>query len=390
MMESIPMRIALIDPCGWDYHAGSTDEMPLGGSQSALCHLAAELACAGCEVHLWNGCRAPRNVRGVYCAPLASVSPQALGSVDAAVLLNAVKPALQIKPHLGPHAPLILWTQHAHDQPAVQPLANPAVVAALDAIAFVSRWQRQQYERRFALAEIPAAVMRNAVAPAFERAFTSGQAALAARGWPPLLAYTSTPFRGLDRLLAAFPLIRHEIPGTRLLVFSSMQVYQVGPARDAAEYGHLYQAARSCEGVEYVGSLAQPALATRLKQVLMLAYPNTFAETSCIAVLEALAAGCLVVTSDLGALPESCHGLARLTAPLPDPTEHAAAFARAVVEELAVVKKQPWVLCERLDAQLRWMNARYTWSQRAAEWLAWLKELIRSKQLKRLPHGSAS
>lgn len=384
------MRIALIDPVGWDYHAGSPNEIPLGGSQSALCHLAAELACAGCEVHLWNGCRQPKVVRGVHCAPLSSATAQALGSMDAVVLLNGVKPALRIKPYLRPHAPLVLWTQHAHDQPAMQPLANPAVVGALDAIAFVSRWQREQYAQRFALSGIPMCVMRNAVSPAFERAFPSGQAALAARGWPPVLAYTSTPFRGLDRLLAAFPLIRQALPGTRLQIYSSMQVYQVDAARDAAAYGHLYQAARSLAGVEYVGALPQPALAAKLKHVLMLAYPNTFAETSCIAVLEALAAGCLVVSSKLGALSESCHGLARLIVPPHDPTEHATAFARVVVEELALVQSHPWVICERMDAQMRWMNACYTWRQRAAEWLAWLGELIAGLKARSLPHRSAS
>ena len=36
------------------------------------------------------------------------------------------------------------------------------------------------------------------------------------------------------------------------------------------------------EGVEYVGSVSQVELAAALKGAMVLAYPNTFAETSCI------------------------------------------------------------------------------------------------------------
>ncbi len=81
-----------------------------------------------------------------------------------------------------------------------------------------------------------------------------------------------------------------------------MEVYRVPQAADEAQFGMLYHRCRETPGVEYIGSLAQPELAAALMSVAMLAYPNTFAETGCIAAMEAMAAGCWIVTSDFGAL----------------------------------------------------------------------------------------
>ena len=96
----------------------------------------------------------------------------------------------------------------------------------------------------------------------------------------------------------------------RLKVFFSLKVYQVIEYRDECE--PLYRRCAETAGVEYVGSLTQPELARKLRSVNILGYPNTFAETSCISVMEALASGCFVVTSNWGYLPEITAGFARL------------------------------------------------------------------------------
>jgi glycosyltransferase involved in cell wall biosynthesis len=96
----------------------------------------------------------------------------------------------------------------------------------------------------------------------------------------------------------------------RLKVFFSLKVYQVTQDRD--EWDPLYRHCAETAGVEYVGSLTQPELARELRSVNILGYPNTFAETSCISVREALASGCFIVTSNWGYLPETTAGFARL------------------------------------------------------------------------------
>ncbi len=96
----------------------------------------------------------------------------------------------------------------------------------------------------------------------------------------------------------------------KLKVFFSLKVYQVTEDRD--EWEPLYRRCAETAGVEYVGWLTQPELARELPSLNILAYPNTFAETSCISVGEALASGCFVVTSNWGYLPETTAGFAPL------------------------------------------------------------------------------
>lgn len=64
------MKIAFADPIACDYTIETPYQQPLGGSQSALCYLAEELASQGHEVFLLNNSKTPRISRGVVCLPL--------------------------------------------------------------------------------------------------------------------------------------------------------------------------------------------------------------------------------------------------------------------------------------------------------------------------------
>jgi len=59
------------------------------------------------------------------------------------------------------------------------------------------------------------------------------------------------------------------------------------------------------DGVDYLGSVGQRQLREVAATCRALAYPCVFPETSCIVAMEAMAAGCVVVGTSLGALPET-------------------------------------------------------------------------------------
>jgi len=243
------------------------------------------------------------------------------------------------------------------------------VRAGWDRIACVSQWHAASMQQHYGLDPQRVAVLRNAISPAFANLFPDAAALASAKSSMSELAYTSTPFRGLNILASVFPVMHSQNALLRLRVYSSMKVYNVDESKDA--YGHIYARCRSTPGIEFVGSLPQPALATALKSAMILAYPNTFEETSCIAVMEAMAAGLLVVTSDLGALPETTMGRAVLVPGRQDISDRAR-FAQAYYDELVATLRligtnpqQFWL--SRWD-QVQAVNAQYTWAVRAAEW----------------------
>lgn len=369
------MRIGFADFCGLNFHAQSVDTQPLGGSHSAACHLARALARGGHDIFLITHTSTPGTFAGVKClswnsTPLSTLRPL---QFDVFVCLLGTGNGTLMRSVLGPSTRLVLWTQHSFDEGNMRGLHEAQERESYDEFVLVSDWQREEFLRYFGLDPARAHVLRNAVAPAFENLFPDHQPILPEKTKPPIIAYTSTPFRGLELLLEAFPAIRAAVPGVRLRVFSSMSVYQTPPEADQAKYGDLYRRCREAAGAEYIGSLPQPVLAGELRRVMVLAYPNTFPETSCIAALEAMASGCRVVTSALGALPETTAGFARLTPFGKERQRYLSHFAEQVTDVLQAGMRNDAQEEALLRRQIGYIHANATWDARATQWRQWLE-----------------
>lgn len=370
------MRIVFYDPNRADYHVGSVFERPLGGTQSAACYLAMELAKLDHDVLYLTGASASRVSHGVACSGCALFRPAAIAQFDPDIfiILQRAGAGPQFRANLPARTRLLLWNADTPGQAVIAALKNPAEAAAYDAVITVSQWQRDQFAAAFPHLASKLVVRPYGMSPAFQCLYPPGAPIMPDKTWPPILAYTSTPFRGLDVLLQLFPEIRRRLPGTRLQVFSGMQVYFVDPLTDSPDMRELYERARTTDGVEYVGNLPQPQLAQRMKNVSMLLYPNTYEETACISVMEAFAAGCSVLTSDYGALPETTAGHATLIDPRrPDA---AVRFIETTIEMLSAQQADPAGEETRRRAHVDWATATYHWPARAREWDAYLRTLV--------------
>lgn len=359
------MKIAFLDLGGWSYSFETPLHEPMGGTESALCYLAKEMAQLGHEVTIYNGTDTAFGSKGIAVRAWTEIHTGALNQYDV-VIVKSQAMGRELRER-GITVPLILWTQHDVNQPAVKPLIARKECESWTGIAYVSDWQRERYEAYFQAPKDRGRVMCNAASPAFLNAAT-----IDATEGPPVLFYTSTPYRGLDVLLAAFPAIR-AATDAELRVYSSMDVYRV-PA-EADQCRALYDQCRTMEGVHYIGSVGQERLAAELADATALAYPSTFPETSCIAVIEAMATGAAVFSTDLGAIPETSGTHASRIPVGTDKADLVTRYIGLAIAELQWMRDNPADAAAQRYQRSCYIRDNYSWPARAKEWEAWLMEL---------------
>lgn len=275
--------------------------------------------------------------------------------------------------------PTIYWNQLSHDQNAVQFLSTPEDVEAINQFVFVGNWQAEQFRKTFNIPGYKTTVLKNACIGVEQRQPGKRDKVR--------LCYTSTPWRGLDVLLAAWELLKPE--NAELHIFSSTKIYGKDFAiNNENYYQDLYDKCEALDGVVYRGSVSNEELRKELHTFDILAYPNTFEETSCIAVIEALSAGLRVVTSNLGALPETTEGWARMYPYLASKEMHAIKFADILDEEIKKIRNGE--LDSHLELQKQIYAPRWSWDQRINEWINFLSTLTQNAQSTSEPTSETS
>lgn len=139
----------------------------------------------------------------------------------------------------------------------------------------------------------------------------------------PFVLFVSSlwPYKNCHGLLRAWALARSELGDRQLAI--------VGPGRDETYVGGLHTLAAElgiAQDVVFVGGVPLEETVRFYQAADAFVYPS-LNETFGLPILEAMASGCPVVTSDTSAMPETAGGAAVLSDPK-DP----ASIARAIVE----------------------------------------------------------
>jgi glycosyltransferase involved in cell wall biosynthesis len=124
--------------------------------------------------------------------------------------------------------------------------------------------------------------------------------------------YSSSPDRGLEVLLRAWPMVRTHVPDAELHVFYGFHTWKA-TARHNDDSGQLKLIDHieslieqsNGRGVFFHDRVDQDRLAREFLASGVWTYPTWFSETSCLTAMEAQAAGLRIVTSPIAALNET-------------------------------------------------------------------------------------
>lgn len=256
--------------------------------------------------------------------------------VFSTLIAPAVKPAPAVVAHFK--------TMHAFTTPeAIRPLVRwyrqkgyPHTAKVADAIIINSESLRAEVDRYLdvdpaKLHLIPEAVDHDLFRPGDP---DEARARLAQRygirGAFVLFVSSLWPYKNCDGLLRAFA--RADLDDHRLVV--------VGPGRDVAYVAELQALAERLgigTRVDWVGGVPLGETVHFYRAASVFAYPS-HNETFGLPILEAMATGCPVVTSDRSAMPETAGGAALLADPL-DPDSIASALEEACGPEATLLRK---------------------------------------------------
>lgn len=196
---------------------------------------------------------------------------------------------------------------------------------------FVSYWQRDQYIMMHGIPHSKCTVIENAIEMEYLATEKSTDVVR--------FIYHTTPHRGLELLYPIFDALSKEFNNIHLEVFSSFEIY--GWKERDKPYLDLFTKLSNHPNITYYGTQSNDTVLAALKNSHIFLYPCIWQETSCIAMIEAIRAGCLVIHPTLAALPETASTATIMYDYHEDPSIHANIAYRSARTILNIQKNDP-------------------------------------------------
>jgi UDP-glucose:(glucosyl)LPS alpha-1,2-glucosyltransferase len=262
----------------------------------------------------------------------------------------------------------IIWQQLSYDQENVMLMSDYSFINKIDCFVYVSNWSYEKFRFFYKTPENRSLVIKNAIDPIPYKKKEKGKIKL---------IYTSTPWRGLEVLLDAFEMLNRK--DVELDIYSSTIIYGTQfYKQNEKNFAALFERAQKMKNVNYKGYAENAVIRQALQQSHIFAYPSIFEETSCIAAIEAGAAGCKMVTTNYGALYETCGEYATMVPFNSDKKALAINYAKALNYTINNYWNDDNLA--QLEIQTDYYNFYYSWNYRKQEWARLFNSLRKIKQ----------
>ena len=261
----------------------------------------------------------------------------------------------------------VLWMQHFVNQEEAKNLGSKDYVNKLDYIVFNSNWNFEKFQYQFKIPESKSLVIKNAIEKIDFHEKPKDKINL---------VYHTTPWRGLIHLLKVFK--RLNLQNTELNICSSTIIY--GKKFDSIlgkKYENIFEECKNTKNVNYLGFVENNKIIELLKNMHIYSFPSIWPETSCISAIEAMAAGCEIVTSNLGALYETCTPFATFVGFDSNFDNFEKKYQKALENSV----KNFWSKenQKKIRFQQEVINLTYSWNVRSKEWISFLEEARKLK-----------
>jgi UDP-glucose:(glucosyl)LPS alpha-1,2-glucosyltransferase len=238
-------------------------------------------------------------------------------------------------------------------------------------IVFVSHWQQQKYIERYNIPWSHTVVLKNAIDPIdvdLDEKYKS----------PPEqinFVYHTTPHRGLRILVPVFSKIAERHDNVHLHVYSSFEIY--GWEKRNEDFEALFDQIKNHDKMTYHGFKPNNEVKEALKDMHVFAYPSIHLETFCIALVEAMSAGCVCIHPNQGALYETAANWTFMYNYIEDINEHANQFYHMLDQTIGAFSQMndPDLALNRLKGQKSYTDLFYSWDLREMEWKDFLNSL---------------
>jgi glycosyltransferase involved in cell wall biosynthesis len=175
--------------------------------------------------------------------------------------------------------------------------------------------------------------------------------------------YTSQQDRGIDLLLECFDKIKDK---NIELILHGCDCFECEEEMEKLQ--------KKDPRINFVGYTSKDIYNENLKKSHIYAYPCRFQETACIGVMEAMSAGLKIITTDLGALPDTTGGFAKIIPGMPvnndflkekEKEELIKIFIKEMKKSIKEARKGKF----NFEEQKKYIDNRFTWENTKQQWI---------------------